>query len=424
MSKIPIKIKRLLKKEKYIVVGEKKYLERIFENFKNLNKYIEFIIDEEGFENETYLEKAIVKYNILDTKDYSKYKFVIFNPNTRKNAIKKLTKNYKIPRQNIIYGSEWLLHILKTYKKVLIHPTALRIDICSKCQLNCVACYMRIDNYGTVGKGYMKFEKYKEIIDKYPFIKEVEISNNGEPFLNPDIKKILEYSYEKNVSIVVDNGTNFNYVPNDVLEAIAKYKVKRIALSIDGASNTTYKQYRVNGDFNVVMDNVKKLNNYKEKYNKGEDIPYINWKYVLMEHNENEVEKAIRMEKDLKLHMYFCLDWRGFTPKNPQKMKELTGIDFLYKGKPTLYPEFCLFMLRSPQINWDGRLLGCCMTYKTDWKKNIFTDGLIESLNSEYYRHAIYKLLGDKTDYGETNQCTDNCYTYRDFISKGEYLDL
>ena len=90
MSKISIKIKRLLKKEKYIVVGEKKYLERIFENFKNLNKYIEFIIDEEGFENETYLEKTIVKYNILDTKDYSKYKFVIFNPNTRKNAIKKL----------------------------------------------------------------------------------------------------------------------------------------------------------------------------------------------------------------------------------------------------------------------------------------------------------------------------------------------
>lgn len=43
----------------------------------------------------------------------------------------------------------------------------------------------------------MKFEKHKEIIDKYPFIKEVEISNNGEPFLNPDIKKILEYSYEK-----------------------------------------------------------------------------------------------------------------------------------------------------------------------------------------------------------------------------------
>ena len=79
MSKISIKIKRLLKKEKYIVVGEKKYLERIFENFKNLNKYIEFIIDEEGFENETYLEKTIVKYNILDTKDYSKYKFVIFN---------------------------------------------------------------------------------------------------------------------------------------------------------------------------------------------------------------------------------------------------------------------------------------------------------------------------------------------------------
>lgn len=79
MSKMSIKIRRLLKKEKIYSSWWKKYLERIFENFKNLNKYIEFIIDEEGFENETYLEKTIVKYNILDTKDYSKYKFVIFN---------------------------------------------------------------------------------------------------------------------------------------------------------------------------------------------------------------------------------------------------------------------------------------------------------------------------------------------------------
>lgn len=143
-----------------------------------------------------------------------------------------------------------------------------------------------------------------------------------------------------------------------------------------------------------------------------------------MEHNQDEVEKAISLSKKLKLHMYYCLDWRGFKPKNPAKMQKLTGIDFLHKSKSTLYPEFCLFMLKSPQINWDGRLLGCCMTYKTDWKKNIFTDGLIESLNSEYYRHAVYKLLGDKTDYKEVNQCTDHCYTYRDFIAKGEYLDL
>ena len=81
-------------------------------------------------------------------------------------------------------------------------------------------------------------------------------------------------------------------------------------------------------------------------------------------------------------------------------------------------------MIKSPQINWDGRLFGCCMTYSTDWGKNVFKEGLIESVNSDYYRHAIYKLLGDETDYNEENQCNTRCDTYDSFIKKGDHVEL
>lgn len=423
MKKIKNIIKRIIyKKEKYIVIGDRDYLYPLLNSFDKITDHIEFFIDDNN-SNEYLLQLPIYPFDILSKKKYASYKFVIFNAKEYKKATNTLTKKYNINKESIIYGSEWLLHILKKYEDVLIVPKKLRVEVCSICQLNCVACYMRLDHNGTVGSGYMKLEDYKRLIDKYPFITEVEISNNGEPFINPEIDKIIEYSFLKNIRITVDNGTNFNNVTDATLEALVKCNAKSISLSIDGASNKTYKKYRVKGDFNKVIENVKKLNKYKELYGNG-DTPYVIWKYILMQHNECDVEKAIEMSKKLGLHINFFQDWRGFIPKDPEKMKQLTGIDFLYKGKPQLYQEFCTYMFMCPQINWDGRLLGCCMTYKTDWHKNVFEDGLIESLNSDYYRHAIYKLLGDQTDYHEENQCTNNCWTYRDFIAKGKYVKL
>ena len=105
--------------------------------------------------------------------------------------------------------------------------------------------------------------KYVLFLDSDDFIKEIEISNSGEVFLNPDIDLILEYAYKKNISIYIDNGTNFNSVREEAIENLVKYGVKRITFSIDGASQDVYSMYRRNGNFDRVIENIKKLNFYK-----------------------------------------------------------------------------------------------------------------------------------------------------------------
>jgi hypothetical protein len=129
--------------------------------------------------------------------------------------------------------------------------------------------------------------------------------------------------------------------------------------------------------------------------------PELAWQYILFEHNEDDVPKAIELAKELGMDIYFKLDWSGnFKPKNEKKLKELTGLgafnrtDYMdITGKSYLVNQICRQMIFQPVINYDGRLLGCCRVMNEDWGVNVFTDGLLEALNSPRYKEAILALL-------------------------------
>ncbi|OIO64334.1 hypothetical protein AUJ68_06230 [Candidatus Woesearchaeota archaeon CG1_02_57_44] len=53
----------------------------------------------------------------------------------------------------------------------------------------------------------------------------------------------------------------------------------------------------------------------------------------------------------------------------------------------------CLLLWHSPQINWDGRLLGCCVNTWQDFG-NVFSDGLSACMDSERYQHTKKMLQG------------------------------
>lgn len=406
--------------EKYVLIGEINEIKEKIKSFDGIDKYIDYFIS--GDSSVTLFDKKVYGLDIISDLDDNKSKFVFFNCKYRKKYYNFISQNYDIDSENLLTASEWIVSLLKD-KKIIIKPLELRVDICTSCQLNCPGCYVRLLNFGILGNGYMKFSEYKKLLDDNPYIREIELSNNGESLLNPDLIEILKYSYEKNVKVKFINGVNFNFASDALLEALVKYQVKELVFSIDGATNEVYKIYRRNGDLDKVFDNINKLNYYKEKYDSS--APIMTYKFILMDHNEHEIEKAIEVAEKLKCNIYFRPDYRGFHPKNPNKVLELTGIGVdsnTYESEQSVN-NFCLDMINSPQINWDGRLLGCCKAILMDFKENIFDVGLINALNSDYYKHAIYNILGDKTVY-EENQCNRECDTYYTIKDLGKYVDL
>jgi hypothetical protein len=54
----------------------------------------------------------------------------------------------------------------------------------------------------------------------------------------------------------------------------------------------------------------------------------------------------------------------------------------------------CYHLWKEPQINWDGRLLGCARNIWGNYAENVFQDGLIACVNNEKIGYARKMLMG------------------------------
>ena len=349
----------------------------------DLEKYID------GYIGEYYEEYPVNQYSediLYNKKDYiiAITECIYDFEGTKNNLINK----YQLEEKNIIKYRYWLAQKLKEDKDLKLKPKYIRIDVCTNCQLDCRSCYMRKDNFGIVGRGYTKFENFKKLVDENPQIEIIELSNSGEIFLNPDLIKIMKYAYEKNIRLNAKNGVNLNNISDETIEALVKYQFSFITLSIDGDCQESYSKYRRKGNFDKVIKNVKKIIECKKKYNS--EKPGLIWKYIIMEETEDGIENAINMANDLNLDIIFTKTWDiDYYPKNPKRIKELTNVDYDTND----YETYCYMTIINPQINWDGRLLGCCCIHKDYWKTNVFEEGLEKALNTDHYRNGIINLL-------------------------------
>jgi len=251
-----------------------------------------------------------------------------------------------------------------------------------------------------VRSGFLRLSDFRKLLDENPWLLTIELSNYGEIFLNPDILKILELAYERKVALTAGNGANLNHVRPEVLEGIVKFKLQNMTCSIDGASQETYKLYRLKGNFDTVIGNIKKINHFKRLYRS--DFPILAWQFIAFGHNEHEVPAARRMAEELGMKFWVKLTWDdGLSPIRDKEavrretatgaasraeFRELRGYDYM--------EQICHQLWDQPQINWDGKVLGCCRNFWGDFGGNAFTDGLVASLNNEKIAYAREMLRG------------------------------
>ena len=373
-----------------VYVGDENILEYFFNEFTYFKKFVKVILS-----------------NDVDITT-NEYNYIVFSN-------KSIKERYGSMDKNVMLLDEYIDLLLANS---FIIPRRLRIDFSTLCQLNCKTCYMRLSNNGTMGYGYLKFENFYKLINENPEIREIETSNSGELFLNPDLIDIVKYAYEHNVALTAYNGVNMNTVTDIQLEALVKYKFKGLTISIDGASNEVYEIYRQNGKFDVVLDNVKKLLYYKNKYRS--QYPIIRWQYIIMQHNEKDIVKAKTIAKELGIPIEFKLTWdKDYIPNDIEMLRKETGLQYFTRGEYSAKAGDvyfghlkCMQTFLSPQINWDGRLLGCCSLYKQDYGINVFNVGLENALRNEKYvaakKYLLYGIIPNDQNI-PCIKCNTNC---------------
>jgi MoaA/NifB/PqqE/SkfB family radical SAM enzyme len=301
----------------------------------------------------------------------------------------------------------------------MVGVRAVRLEVSSKCQLKCPLCPTGTgtNRKGPVGWGHLSAENFRKFIALNPKVRWIELSNYGEIFLNPEFATILSIANEAKVQVSALNGVNLNNCTPEALEAVVKYKLRGMTLSIDGASQETYSIYRIGGNFDRVIENVRTLNRFKKQYNSI--FPYLRWQFVVFGHNEHELEKARMMAEELGASFHPKMNWNltYSPPKNLDKISSNVGRDLSSAEKIQEQSDadnhtygFCGQLWRTPQINWDGKVLGCCVNVWGDFG-NAFEQPLHTLLKEEPYANAKAMLLGKKAP-SKDIPCW-NCPTYK-----------
>jgi len=305
-------------------------------------------------------------------------------------------------------------------------PTAIQIDASAHCQLACPSCPTATGaTRAAMSAGHLDPADFERLLEANPSLQEVELSNYGEMFLNPKLRELLRIAFEHKVVLHANNGTNLNDASEETLEALVKYRFRSLTVSIDGASQESYARYRVKGDFERVIGNIKKINAYKRKHRSG--FPLLNWQFIVFGHNEHEIEAAKALAAKLGMSFRPKISWdEDFSPvRDPKLVQIQTGLQATRKEyyQTTGFDfarSICYQLWAAPVLNWDGRLLGCCRNFWGEFGGNAFESGLKESLDASLIPAARQALMG-KGKMDPAAPCTA-CELYQTMERDGKWI--
>lgn len=282
-----------------------------------------------------------------------------------------------------------------------VPPEAVRLSACSACQLACPACEPHTlpdKKNGVLGWGYLRAQDFAEFIRANPSVKRIELSHSGEIFLNPELGKIIKDAFEQGVILTAYTGVNLNKVSEQMCEDLVKYRFYGIKVAIDGADGSTYAEYRRNGSFEDVINNIKRINFYKQKHNSV--YPYLEWQFIPFFHNEHQILEAKKLAQELNMSFRIKLNARAdYAPvKNPELIRKLTASSSASRKEhqeqhATSVGLSCHELWNSPQINWNGMMTGCCANYFQNIG-NVFQEGLETVMKSPRFLQMKKAILG------------------------------
>ena len=193
------------------------------------------------------------------------------------------------------------------------YPSIVQIEPTNYCDLKCPLCPTASKKM--IRKPHnMSFHLFKNIIDDIgEYLLMIILWGWGEPFLNKEIFKMIRYAVDKD--IIVASSTHGNIFTPQTIGDLITSGIDVIYFAVDGATEKVYQRYRRGGSLKKVVKSINLLNTVKIR--RGLDKPKIILRFIIMKHNEHQVEDIKKLAKDIGV------DYLSLKSVNPS----LNGVD-------------------------------------------------------------------------------------------------
>ena len=293
------------------------------------------------------------------------------------------------------------------------------LDPVSYCNLQCPFCPTG-EKSSDRETAKASLDNFKHVMDHIgPYLFELKLYNWGEPLLNENVPAMI--SYAKKFHMVVTISSNLSIpITEERAEALVSSGLDFLICSIDGASQETYKKYRIGGDFLLIMKNIKLINKIKKE--KNSKTPFLIWQFLVFKHNQHEIELAKKTANELNISITFekpgiptnhIEGWSSTIPEyssllsyiKPPSIQSKSNVNY-QNSKNNKNKKPCTWLWSAIVLNPSNNVSPCCaiINQKDDFGK--INVNIQDVWNNENYKNARQLF---KKNPKPTNLICQNC---------------
>lgn len=298
-------------------------------------------------------------------------------------------------------------------------PISISFEPTTSCNLRCPECPSGLRAF-TRPTGMLENSFFRQTIDDiYKDILYLIFYFQGEPYLNKDFLEMVEYASSK--GLYTATSTNAHYLTDEAARKTVESGLDRLIISIDGTTQEVYKQYRVGGNIDKVIQGAKNIVKWKKELNSK--TPFVFFQFLVVRPNEHQVEEIKKLGAEVGVdevrfktaQVYdYENDPNQLIPLNEKFSRYKKNSDGKHVAKNKL-ANHCWKLWQANVITWDGLVVPCCFDKDAAHQLgNLKNQSFKEIWHNDNYKQFRKELMNSRKNIDICSNCSEGVSVWKD----------
>ncbi|MEO6639209.1 MAG: radical SAM/SPASM domain-containing protein [Ginsengibacter sp.] len=298
-------------------------------------------------------------------------------------------------------------------------PMSISFEPTTSCNLRCPECPSGLRQF-TRPTGMLNKDFFTQTIDDiYKDILYLIFYFQGEPFLNKEFLQMVKYASAK--GIYTATSTNGHYLTDEVARKTVESGLDRLIISIDGTTQDVYKQYRIGGNIQKVIEGAKNIVKWKKELKSK--TPFVFFQFLVVKPNEHQVEDIKKLAAEVGVDEVRFKTAQVYDYENdPNQLIPLNKKFSRYKkdkeGKTiskNKLANHCWKLWQANVITWDGLVVPCCFDKDASHQLgNLKMQSFKEIWSNDNYKQFRRELMSSRKNIDICANCSEGTSVWKD----------
>jgi radical SAM protein with 4Fe4S-binding SPASM domain len=299
------------------------------------------------------------------------------------------------------------------------YPISVSFEPTTSCNLRCPECPSGLREF-TRPTGMLQKDFFRQTIDEiYKELLYLIFYFQGEPYLNKDFLEMVKYAHDK--GIYTATSTNAHYLSDENARKTVESGLDRLIISIDGTTQDVYRQYRVGGHLDKVLEGTRNIIKWKKELKSK--TPFVFFQFLVVKPNEHQIEEIKQLGKEMGVDQVrfktaqvydYENDPHQLIPTIDKYSRYKIGKDGTMKTKSGM-GNHCWKLWHANVITWDGLVVPCCFDKDAMHQLgNLKMQSFKKVWNNENYKQFRKELMTSRKNIDICANCSEGLKVWED----------